>query len=163
MWDDIQILTAQLHKLPLLDDDPVATQVVIGPNAKKPLKLDVPLFVSDMSYGALSEEAKTALARGAGLAGTGICSGEGGMRACHSNNCPVGIATQKPHLRQRLVIDQAAHRLNNFFRAATELMQVMARCCGHDHLNQFCIDDLTTWRREIAHLTGIAYGGVSLD
>jgi glutamate synthase domain-containing protein 2 len=370
-WDDIQILTAQLHKLPLLDDDPVGTQVVIGPNAKKPLKLDIPLFVSDMSYGALSEEAKTALARGAELAGTGICSGEGGMlpdeqasnsryfyelasarfgysmekiqktqafhfkcgqgaktgtgghlpgnkvmgkiaqvrglsegesavspprfpdwdhvdkyrdfaaevreatggipigvklsaqhierdieaalaigvdyiildgrgggtgaapllfrdnisvptipalararryldrkgrtdvtlvitgglrlpvdfikalalgadavavsnaalqaigclgmRACHTNNCPVGIATQKPHLRQRLVVDQAAQRLHNFFRAATELMQVMARGCGHGHLNQFCIDDLTTWRREMAHLTGIAYGGVSLD
>ena len=39
----------------------------------------MPLFVSDMSFGALSEEAKVALARGAELAGTGICSGEGGM------------------------------------------------------------------------------------
>ena len=37
------------------------------------------MFVSDMSYGALSEEAKVALSRGAELAGTGICSGEGGM------------------------------------------------------------------------------------
>jgi glutamate synthase domain-containing protein 2 len=78
-WADIQILTAQVHKLPLLDDDPVGTEVVIGPNAKKPLKLDIPLMVSDMSFGALSEEAKVALARGAELAGTGICSGEGGM------------------------------------------------------------------------------------
>ncbi len=32
-----------------------------------------------MSFGALSEPAKVALARGAELAGTGICSGEGGM------------------------------------------------------------------------------------
>ncbi len=32
-----------------------------------------------MSFGALSEEAKTAMARGAEMAGTGICSGEGGM------------------------------------------------------------------------------------
>ena len=45
-WDDIQILTAQLWKAPLLDDDPVGTDVVIGPNAQKPLKLDIPLFVS---------------------------------------------------------------------------------------------------------------------
>lgn len=45
----------------------------------KPLKLDIPLFVSDMSFGALSQEAKVALSRGAELAGTGICSGEGGM------------------------------------------------------------------------------------
>jgi glutamate synthase domain-containing protein 2 len=86
-----------------------------------------------------------------------------GMRACHTNNCPVGIATQKPHLRARLQIDKGAQQLNNFFRAATELMQVMARACGHDHLNRFCTDDLTTWDREMAHLTAIAYAGVSLE
>jgi glutamate synthase domain-containing protein 2 len=370
-WEQIQLLTAQLHKVPLLDDAAVSTEVVIGPNAKKPLVLDRPLFVSDMSFGALSEEAKVSLAMGAEKAGTGICSGEGGMlpeeqgansrylyelasarfgysmdkikkcqafhfkcgqgaktgtgghlpgnkvkgkiaavrglkegeaaispprfpdwetvddyrrfaaevreatggipigvklsaqhierdieaalqigvdyiildgrgggtgaaplifrdnisvptipalararryldnkgrsdvslvitgglrlpadfikalalgadaiavsnsaiqaigclgmRACHTNNCPVGIATQKPHLRQRLKIEKGAEQLNTFFRASTELMQVMARACGHDHLNKFCIDDLTTWDREMAHLTGIAYGGLSLD
>lgn len=368
-WEDIQILTAQLHKVPLLDDEKVGTQVIIGPNANKPLVLDRPLFVSDMSFGALSREAKVVLSMGAELAGTGICSGEGGMlpdeqsansrylyelasarfgysmdkvqrcqaihfkcgqgaktgtgghlpgekvkgaiaevrglaegeaaispsrfpdwehvedyrrfaeevreatggipigvklsaqhierdieaalqigvdyiildgrgggtgaapllfrdnisvptipalararhyldkhgrtdvslvitgglrlpadfikamalgadaiavsnaaiqaigclgmRACHTNNCPVGIATQKPHLRQRMNIDKGAQQLNNFFRASTELMQVMARACGHDHLNKFCIDDLTTWQREMAHLTGITYGGVA--
>src|SRR5690606_5581687 len=80
-WEDIQLITAQLWKIPLLDDAPVATEVVIGPNAKKPLKLKIPLFVSDMSFGALSQEAKVALATGAELAGTGICSGEGGMLA----------------------------------------------------------------------------------
>jgi glutamate synthase domain-containing protein 2 len=370
-WEDIQLLTAQLYKVPLLDDHPVRTEVVIGPNAKKPLTLDLPLFVSDMSFGALSEEAKTALAKGAELAGTGICSGEGGMlpeeqannsrylyelasarfgfsmdklqkvqafhfkcgqgaktgtgghlpgakvkgkiaavrelkegesavspsrfpdweslddyhdfaaevrettggipigvklsaqhierdieaslkigvdyiildgrgggtgaapllfrdnisvptipalararryldeagrrdvtliitgglripadfvkalalgadaiavsnsaiqaigclgmRACHTNNCPVGIATQKPELRRRLEIEKGAQQLNNFFRAATELMQVMARACGHSHLSQFSADDLTTWKRDMAYLTDISYGGVSLD
>ena len=86
-----------------------------------------------------------------------------GMRACHTNNCPVGIATQNPELRARLKIDRGAEQLNNFLRASTELMQVMARACGHDHLNRFCIDDLTTWDRDMAYLTGIAYGGVSLD
>jgi glutamate synthase domain-containing protein 2 len=370
-WEQIQILTAQLHKVPLLDDDSVGTEVVIGPNARKPLVLERPLFVSDMSFGALSEEAKVALATGAELAGTGICSGEGGMlpeeqgansrylyelasarfgysmdkvqkcqafhfkcgqgaktgtgghlpgskvkgriaevrglnegeaaispprfpdwdnideyrrfaeevreatggipigvklsaqhierdieaalqigvdyiildgrgggtgaaplifrdnisvptipalararryldkkgrndvslvitgglrlpadfikalalgadaiavsnsalqaigclgmRACHTNNCPVGIATQQPHLRRRLKIEKGAKQLDNFFRASTELMQVMARACGHEHLNKFCIDDLSVFDREIAHLTGIAYAGVSLD
>ena len=78
-WDDVQILPAQMARKPLLDNVPVRTSVTIGPRAEKPLKLDIPLFVSDMSYGALSEEAKIALARGAQLAGTGICSGEGGM------------------------------------------------------------------------------------
>ena len=46
---------------------------------RKPLRLKIPIFVSDMSFGALSEEAKTALAKGAEMAGTGIASGEGGM------------------------------------------------------------------------------------
>jgi methylamine---glutamate N-methyltransferase subunit C len=78
-WDDLQILTAQLATKPLADDTPVGTQLVIGPRALKPLQLDIPILVSDMSFGALSEEAKIALARGAELAGTGICSGEGGM------------------------------------------------------------------------------------
>ncbi|MDJ0858923.1 MAG: glutamate synthase-related protein [Dinoroseobacter sp.] len=368
-WDDLQILTAQLHKAPLLDDDPVGTDVVIGPNAQKPLRLDIPLFVSDMSFGALSEPAKVALARGAELAGTGICSGEGGMlpeeqqansryfyelasarfgfdwdkltnvqafhfkggqgaktgtgghlpgkknkgkisevrgipagtdaispprfpewtepaqikafadevrdrtggipvgyklsaqhiekdidaalevgvdyiildgrgggtgaapilfrdnisvptipalararrhldrldrrdvtlvitgglrkpadfikamalgadavavsnsamqaigclamRACHTNNCPVGIATQKPHLLNRLVVEKSARQLANFFEASVELMQVMARACGHDHLSQFNANDLTTWKRDMSDLSGVAYGGLS--
>ncbi|MEM9796681.1 MAG: glutamate synthase-related protein [Pseudomonadota bacterium] len=368
-WDDIQILTGQLATPPLLDGDPVGTEVVIGPNAQKPLKLKIPLFVSDMSFGALSEPAKLALARGAELAGTGICSGEGGMlpeeqqansryfyelasarfgfdwdkldvvqafhfkggqgaktgtgghlpgdkvngkiaevrgldegedaisparfpdwtepgqikefadkvrdrtggipigyklsaqhierdidaalevgvdyvildgrgggtgaapiifrdnisvptipalararrhldergrsdvslvitgglrkpadfikamalgadaiavsnaamqaigclamRACHTNNCPVGIATQKPNLVNRLVVEKSARQLANFFEASVELMQVMARACGHDHLSKFNRDDLTTWKKDMAALSGVAYGGVA--
>lgn len=368
-WDDIQILTAQLAKPPLLDDDPVGTEVIIGPNAKKPLRLEIPLFVSDMSFGALSETAKVALATGAEMAGTGICSGEGGMlpeeqaansrylyelasarfgfswdkldhvqafhfkggqgaktgtgghlpgnkvqgkiadvrglepgtaavspprfpewtevrqikefadevrertggipigyklsaqhieqdidaalevgvdyiildgrgggtgaapvifrdnisvptipalararvhldklgrgdvslvitgglrkpadfikamamgadaiavsnsamqaigclamRACHTNNCPVGIATQKPHLVSRLLVDRSAQQLANFFDASTELMQVMARACGHDHVSKFNQTDLTTWKREMADLSGVAFGGIA--
>ena len=78
-WSGLQILTAQLARAPLLDGDEVGTDVVIGPRARRPLKLDIPLFVTDMSFGALSEEAKIALAMGAERAGTGICSGEGGM------------------------------------------------------------------------------------
>jgi len=367
-WDDIQILTAQLAKPPLLDDEDVGTEVVIGPNAQKPLTLKVPLFVSDMSLGSLSATAKVALARGAEMAGTGICSGEGGMlpeeqsensryfyelasarfgfswekldkvqafhfkggqgaktgtgghlpgdkvkgriaevreldegedaisparfpewtevsqikdfadevrdrtggipigyklsaqhiekdidaalevgvdyiildgrgggtgaapvifrdnisvptipalararrhldsldrkdvtliitgglrkpvdfvkalamgadaiavsnaamqaigciamRACHTNNCPVGIATQKPHLENRLLADSSAAQLRNFFEASVELMQVMARACGHDHLSKFNADDLTTWKPEMERLTGISFGGL---
>lgn len=369
-WDSIQFVTAQLARRPLLDDVEVGRSVTIGPNAVRPLKLEIPLFVSDMSFGALSEEAKTALAMGAELAGTGICSGEGGMlpeeqeansryfyelasgrfgwsldkvekvqafhfklgqgaktgtgghlpgnkvvgkiadvrglpegqsaispatfadfgceedfadaaeevrqasggvpigvklsaqhieddidaalrigvdyiildgrgggtgaapvlfrdnisvptipalararrhldrrgrrditlvvtgglrtpwdftkalalgadavavsnsamqaigclgmRACHTDNCPVGIATQKKDLRARLVVRDAANRLERFFSSSVDLMAVLARACGHDHLNQFCADDLTTFDREMAHLTGISYGGISL-
>jgi methylamine---glutamate N-methyltransferase subunit C len=367
-WDDLQFVTAQFHRLPLFDDAPVASELVIGPRAKRPLVLAIPLLVTDMSFGALSEEAKVALARGAELAGTGICSGEGGMlpeeqaansrylyelasarfgwsldkvarcqafhfkggqgaktgtgghlpgvkvtekiaavrglkvgepavspprfsdlatpadfrrladevrertggipigfklsaqhverdldfalaasadyvildgrgggtgsapilfkdnisvptmaalararrhldaagigrevtliatgglridadfckamalgadgvavgnaalqaigclgmRACHTNNCPVGIATQQPHLRQRLVIDASARQLATFFAATAELMQVLARACGHDALSKFELDDLTTFKRDLAYLTGVAYGG----
>ena len=78
-WDDLQFVVAQLHRLPRLDDEKVGTELLIGPNASKPLSLEIPLFVTDMSFGALSEEAKVALSKGAEMAGTGICSGEGGM------------------------------------------------------------------------------------
>jgi len=78
-WDDLQILTAQLARKPLLDEHEVSTALVIGPGAEKPLRLEIPIFVSDMSFGALSREAKVSLAKGAELAGTGVCSGEGGM------------------------------------------------------------------------------------
>ena len=366
-WDDLQLLTAELHRLPLLDDHPVATELVIGPRAAKPLTLDIPVFVSDMSFGALSAEAKVALAQGARRAGSAICSGEGGMlpeereaacsylyelasarfgfswdklatvdafhfkagqgaktgtgghlpghkvvgriaevrglpegqaaispardpqlssiedyrrfgdevrdrtggipigfklsaqhiepdidaameagadylildgrgggtgaapllfrdnisvptmpaiararrhldatgntdvtliatgglrtaadfvkalalgadgiavsnaamqaigciamRACHTDNCPVGIATQQEHLRRRLVVTVAAARLARFFEATVHLMQSLARACGHDHLKRFSAADLTTWKREIADLTGVAYAG----
>ncbi len=367
-WDDLQILTAQLARRPLADDTPVETTTVIGPRARKPLVLDIPLFVSDMSYGALSEEAKVALAMGAQWAGTGICSGEGGMlpeeqaanqryfyelasgrfgwsldkvkvcqafhfkagqgaktgtgghlpgtkvvgkiaevrglkegepaispsrfedlatvadyrrvadevrdatagipvgfklsaqhiendldfaldvgadyvildgrgggtgaaplifrdnisvptmialararrhldqrrasdvtlvvtgglrtesdfvkamamgadaialansalqaigclgmRACHTNNCPVGIATQKPNLRRRLEIEKSAARLQRYLAATTDLMKILARACGHTHLAHFAIDDLTTYDRALADLTGVPYAGV---
>ena len=367
-WDDLQFVVGQLHTLPQLDDVPVGTELVIGPRAKKPLTLKIPLFVSDMSFGALSEEAKIALSKGAEMAGTGICSGEGGMlpeeqanntryfyelasarfgfswekldlvqalhfkggqgaktgtgghlpgkkvsrkiaqvrgikegqdaisparfpdwdsldqirefahrarehtggipvgyklsaqhieedidaalkigvdyiildgrgggtgaaplifrdnisvptlpavararnhldsidssdvtliatgglrtpadfakalalgadgvalansalqaigclgmRACHTNNCPVGITTQKKHLRARLIVDEAAERLNRFLEASVELMKLLARACGHTRLNELNIDDLTTWKRDMAYLTGVPYAGV---
>lgn len=368
-WDDIQILPAQMARKPLLDGVAVATSVTIGPRAAKPLLLDIPLFVSDMSYGALSEEAKTALARGAQMAGTGICSGEGGMlpeeqaessryfyelasaqfgwspdlvakvqafhfkggqgaktgtgghlpgdkvqgkiadvrglepgqsaispatfpdlhtpadfkriadevrersggipigfklsanhieddidfaleasadyiildgrgggtgaaplifrdhisvptipalararahldaktgrevtlvitgglrvaedfvkamalgadavavsnsamqavgciaaRMCNSNNCPVGVATQKPELRRRLDVQIGAEKLARYFGASVELMQVLARACGHDSLSDFTARDITTWRREMADLSGVRFAGLT--
>jgi glutamate synthase domain-containing protein 2 len=83
-----------------------------------------------------------------------------GMRACHTNNCPVGIATQQQHLRARLPVEQAAQRLKRFLLASTELMVVLARACGHRSLAAFAHEDLVTWKREIAWLTGVDYAGV---
>ena len=85
-----------------------------------------------------------------------------GMRACQTNNCPVGIATQKPHLRARLPVDIAAERLARFFSAAVELMTVVARAAGHRHLSEFSVEDLTTFKSDMAQLTGVAYGGVGI-
>ena len=82
-----------------------------------------------------------------------------GMRACSSNNCPVGIATQKEHLRQRIIIESSAKQLHNFFDASTELMKVVARSCGHDHLSKFNFNDLSTMSFEMHRLTGIPFAG----
>jgi len=82
------------------------------------------------------------------------------MRACHTNNCPVGIATQKPHLVSRIVIESSAIRLKNFFDSSTELMKVMARACGHASLSDFELSDLTTFDRQMAELSGVAFAGV---
>ncbi|MCB0217042.1 MAG: glutamate synthase, partial [Chloroflexi bacterium] len=84
-----------------------------------------------------------------------------GMRACQTNNCPVGIATQKPDLRARLIVEQSARQLARFLEASVTLMSVLARACGHDHLSKFSPKDLTTWKREIAYLAGLSYGGVT--
>ena len=80
-------------------------------------------------------------------------------RMCNTNNCPAGIATQKEELRKKLDVEKSALQLNNFFTASVELMQVMARACGHDALNQFNSDDLATWNREMALLSGVRYSG----
>ncbi len=261
-WDDIQLLTAQLARRPLADDDPVNTELVIGPRAEKPLRLRIPIFVSDMSFGALSEEAKRTLAKGAEMAGTGTCSGEGGMlpeeqqsngryfyelasgkfgwsldraalaQAFHfkggqgaktgtrrnlpgvaaqvrerTGGIPVGFKMSAQHIeddidfalevgvdyiildgrggatgaapdifknnisvptipalaRARLRIGASARQLANYLEATVELMEVLARACGHDRLSEFSVDDLTTWKREMADLAGIPYAGIGLQ
>ncbi|MEM6929731.1 MAG: glutamate synthase-related protein, partial [Myxococcota bacterium] len=54
-----------------------------------------------------------------------------GMRACNTNNCPVGIATRQEHLRARLVVEASAKRLENFFVGATELMTPIPGVAQH--------------------------------
>ena len=82
-------------------------------------------------------------------------------RMCNTNNCPAGIATQQEHLRERLGVQNAAERLARFLAASVELLQVMARACGHTHLNQFTQGDITTWKKPMSGLTGIAFAGDS--
>ena len=82
------------------------------------------------------------------------------MRACHTDNCPVGIATQKGGLRSRLVVEESARQLRNYLEATTELMKVLARACGHGHVREFSSRDLTTWDRSMAELAGVRFAGV---
>ena len=78
-WDDILILGAQLNPPPLNDGDAVDTRTIIGKHAKKPMVLESPVYISHMSFGALSREVKIALAKGSAFAKTAMCSGEGGI------------------------------------------------------------------------------------
>ncbi len=78
-WEDVLLLGAQLNPAPLNDGDPVDTTTVIGKHAKKPMVLNSPVYISHMSFGALSKEIKVALAKGSAMAKTAMCSGEGGI------------------------------------------------------------------------------------
>ena len=64
-------------------------------------------------------------------------------------------------MRRRLEIAKSAKRLENYFRATVDLMKILARACGHDRLSKMSMDDLTTWNRDIAYLTGVKYAGVT--
>lgn len=78
-WDDILILGAQLDPMPLESNVEIDTTTIIGKRAKKPLVMAHPVYISHMSFGALSKEAKVALAKGSAMVKTAMCSGEGGI------------------------------------------------------------------------------------
>ena len=78
-WDELLIKGAQLARLPLNQDETVSTETIIGPGAAKPMVIQSPVYITHMSFGALSPEAKTALAMGSAAVKTAMCSGEGGI------------------------------------------------------------------------------------
>lgn len=78
-FDDILIKGAQLAKIPLNKDQAVNTKTIIGPKAKHPLVIETPIYITHMSFGALSKEIKIALAKGSAAVKTVMCSGEGGL------------------------------------------------------------------------------------
>ncbi|NUS74380.1 MAG: Rieske 2Fe-2S domain-containing protein [Corynebacteriales bacterium] len=75
-FDEIRFLPAPLNKR---HSGPIDTSTTIGPSADRPLRLDIPMLVGHMSYGALSIESKVALARATRDAGTACGSGDGGF------------------------------------------------------------------------------------
>lgn len=78
-WSDILVKGAQLAKIPLNAEEPVSTRTIIGPKSKHPLVIETPIYVTHMSFGALSREVKITLARGSAAVKTAMCSGEGGI------------------------------------------------------------------------------------
>lgn len=78
-WDDILVLGGQLNPMPLSEDAEVKTKTVIGKHAKQPMELESPIYISHMSFGALSKETKIALSKASAIAKTAMCSGEGGI------------------------------------------------------------------------------------
>jgi len=97
-WDDILIKGAQLVKTPLNAEDSVDTRTIIGPNADHPLIIESPVYITHMSFGALSKEAKTALAQGSAAARTAVCSGEGGILSQEFENAYKYIFEYVPNL-----------------------------------------------------------------
>ncbi|MBE0521541.1 MAG: rubredoxin [Candidatus Methanoperedenaceae archaeon] len=78
-WDDILVKGAQLARIPLNRDETVNTRTVIGPKARQPLVIETPVYITHMSFGALSREVKVSLAKGSAAVRTAMCSGEGGI------------------------------------------------------------------------------------
>jgi glutamate synthase domain-containing protein 2 len=78
-FDDLVFIPKQLTGRPVdYFREEIVSETVIGKSSKHPLKLKIPIMIGAMSFGALSKEAKIALAKGASLAGTSTNTGEGG-------------------------------------------------------------------------------------
>jgi glutamate synthase domain-containing protein 2 len=74
--DDFHFVPAQVSKIPLNTNEEVNIKTVIGPQAKKPLKVSSPILFSGMSYGAVSRNVRLVLAKVASSLDVGINSGE---------------------------------------------------------------------------------------
>jgi glutamate synthase domain-containing protein 2 len=87
-FDDITFVPCGLTRIPLEGyRESCSTKTVLGTRfAKKPIELDIPVMVTGMSYGALSYNAKVALARGARMAGTSTTTGDGGLLPAEREN-----------------------------------------------------------------------------
>lgn len=78
--DSLTFLPAQTTPFAISGDEDVDLSVTIGPRAKRPMHIDMPLMISGMAYGVgLSEGVRIALAKAAKKAGTALNSGEGGI------------------------------------------------------------------------------------
>src|SRR5436305_6600545 len=80
-FDDLTFLPCSLTRIPLEGyRERCVTKTVLGTrHAQTPIELDIPIMITGMSWGALSANAKTALAKGAAQVGSSNTTGDGGM------------------------------------------------------------------------------------
>ena len=78
-------------------------------------------------------------------------------RICGSGNCPVGIATQNPELRERLKVKESSLRVANYLNVSFLELKTFARITGHRNLHDLSIEDLVTINREISEYTNIRH------
>jgi glutamate synthase domain-containing protein 2 len=114
-FDDLTFIPSGLTRIPLEGyREQCSTRTVLGARfAAKPIELDIPVMITGMSFGALSYNAKVALARGARQAGSSTTTGDGGMMPAERENARVLIYEVLPsryginvhHLRQADAIE----------------------------------------------------------
>ena len=80
---------------------------------------------------------------------------------CHTGRCPVGITTQDPELRRRLVVDEAAERVYNLLTAMTMELQMLARACGKTDVHSLEPEDLCALTVEAAAMAKVPLAGTN--
>src|SRR5213594_184462 len=78
---------------------------------------------------------------------------------CHTGRCPVGITTQDPELRRRLVVDEAAQRVYNFLHTMTLECQMLARACGKSDVHHLEPEDMAALSMEASAICGVPLAG----
>jgi glutamate synthase domain-containing protein 2 len=80
---------------------------------------------------------------------------------CHTGRCPVGVATQDPELRKRLVVEDASERVYNFLTALTMELQMLARACGKTNVHSLEPEDLAALTVEASAMARVPLAGTT--
>jgi hypothetical protein len=80
---------------------------------------------------------------------------------CHTGRCPVGVATQDPELRKRLVVEDASERVYNFLTAMTMELQMLARACGKTNVHSLEPEDLAALTVEASAMARVPLAGTN--
>ena len=97
-WDELMFMPGTLTRFVIEGyREKCETKTVLGARfAKKPLELDIPVYITGMSFGALSLEAKMALAKGASMAGSATCPPSGTTRSSRAGTGSTRITSCSP-------------------------------------------------------------------